>query len=150
MIINDHELSNEYQVDENTTLGFQFPKTRTQDESVFLECIDYVIFEDTRYEWTALDEETKTDILDMISMEDVKRIIEMLTTSCDVKIKERKIPNLITLFKIIFSKADLSEFYRTNFLLNKNNLDVEFIMGATPMERSIYITLLAEDLKDKK
>ena len=54
---------------------------------------------------------------------------------------------MLTLFKILFSRGDLDEFVKTNYLLNKNGLNLEPIMNSSPMERQIYTALLAEDLK---
>lgn len=147
MVIREYELQNEYELAENIKLGFAFPKTRKISEDLFIECIRYIIHDGIRYEWPSLHEETKNNILDMVSMEDIEKIIVMLTKSCEMDVRGEKFSSFPSLFKILFSKSDLNEFYKTNYLLNKNNIRVDTIMDSSPMERSIYVALLAEDLK---
>jgi len=147
MHITDYQLQNEYKVDGNITLGFNFPKDRKRDPSLFLDCIAYVINEGQRYEWNTLSEITKDSIVELVDMTDITNIIEMLTKSCVVNIKKDSFSNLLTLFKILFSSNETTEFFKTNYLMNKNKLEIDSIMNRTPMERSIYIAMLTEDLK---
>lgn len=147
MHITDYVLKNEYSVDESITLGFNFPKDRKISENTFLECIKYVKQDDNRYEWNALDEQTKNDILDLVSIDDMENIITMLRKSCHVVVRDYEFSDLLALYKILFNKTELNEFFKTNYLLNKNDVHIEPIMNSSPMERSIYVALLAEDLK---
>lgn len=147
MVINDIQLENEYKLNDEITLGFNFPRTRNTSEELFLECISYVIYNEQRYEWTSLTEETKENILDIVELDDVEKIVTMLTKSVDVSMRGKSFSGMLTLFKILFSRGDLDEFVKTNYLLNKNGLNLEPIMNSSPMERQIYTALLAEDLK---
>ncbi|QDH49121.1 baseplate hub assembly protein [Pantoea phage Phynn] len=150
MIIHDYDLQNEYAVDENVTLGFTFPAGRGESEKVFLECISYVIHNGTKYTWESLEEETKNNILDLVTMEDMEQIVLMLTKSCHVTVRDSTLHTLSPLFKVLFNKAEMMEFFKTNYLLNKNSLNIDNMMNCSPMERSIYIALLSEDLKNRK
>ncbi|QPI18046.1 baseplate hub assembly protein [Pectobacterium phage POP12] len=148
MVINDFELINEYKVNDSVTLGFNFPKDRKEDETMFLDCISYILHEGTRHEWNVLSENTKNDIVDLIDFEDVKNIIALLKKSCHVEIhREVHAESLLKLFRILFSKSEIVDFFKTNFLLNKNGLNIDTMMNISPMERSIYVSLLSEDLK---
>lgn len=147
MVINDITLKNEYKLNDDITLGFDFPRTRNITEELFLECISYVMYKEKRYEWTSLIDETKENILDIVELEDIEKIVIMLTKSIDVTVRGKSFSGMLTLFKILFSRGDLDEFVKTNYLLNKNGLNLEPIMNSSPMERQIYTALLAEDLK---
>ncbi|QFR55699.1 baseplate hub assembly catalyst [Yersinia phage JC221] len=147
--ITDYELQNEYQIAENIVLGFNFPRKRHMEASDLLECMSYIIYDGTRHEWSGLDSFTKTNIMDLIEIDDIEKIMEMITKSCHIVVRENDFSNLLTLFTILFNKSDLNEFYKTNYLLNKNNIHIGSIMDASPMERSIYVALLAEELKRK-
>lgn len=150
MVIHDMELSNEYKIGD-ITIGFKYPKNRmTEDVSQFIGCIDYIIQGDEKYEWCALSEETRNDILDIIEVKDIENIVNMLTHSCDVSIKKHKINTLLPLFKILFSKAELTTFYKTNYIMAKHSINIDTLMKSTPMERTIYIALLADELKKAK
>ncbi|AAX78629.1 protein of unknown function [Pseudotevenvirus RB43] len=150
MQVKDYELQNEYALDDSLTLGFRFPKHRKSSEELFLECIQYVKQNDTRYEWESLDEDTKNAILDLVSITDMENIVKMLRKSCHVVVRDLEFSDLLTLYKILFNKSELNEFFKTNYLLNKNEVHIEPIMNASPMERSIYVAILAEDLKQRQ
>lgn len=150
MQIHDYVLNNEYALDESITLGFTFPKNRDNSEQLFLECIQYVKQDNERYEWKALDDDTKNAILDLVSIDDMENIVKILRKSCHVTVRDMEFSDLLTLYKILFNKSELNEFFKTNYLLNKNEVHIEPIMNASPMERSIYVALLAEDLKRKE
>ena len=150
MQITDYVLENEYPLDESITLGFNFPKNRDNSEKLFLECIQYVKQDGVRYEWNALENDTKNDILDLVSIDDMESIVKLLRKSCHVIVRDIEFSDLLTLYKILFNKSELNEFFKTNYLLNKNEVHIEPIMNASPMERSIYVALLAEDLKRKE
>lgn len=147
MHITDYMLHNEYALDESLSLGFKFPKNRNNTETMFLECIQYVTQDGERYEWNALDDATKSDILDLVTIDDIEKIVRLLRKSCHVVVRDIEFSDLLTLYKILFNKSELNEFFKTNYLLNKNDIHIEPIMNASPMERSIYVALLAEDLK---
>jgi hypothetical protein len=149
MHITDYQLQNEYKVADNITLGFHFPRKRNMEASDLLQCLSYIIYNDERHEWSALDSITKNTIMDMIEIEDIEKIMEIITKSCHIVVRDNEFSNLLTLFTILFNKSDLNEFYKTNYLLNKNNIHIGSIMDASPMERSIYVALLAEELKRK-
>ncbi|UIW12578.1 MAG: baseplate [Enterobacter phage ENC19] len=150
MHVTDYVLQNEYALDDSLTLGFKFPKHRNNSEQLFLECIQYVKQDGERYEWNALDEDTKNAILDLVSIEDMENIVKLLRKSCHVTVRDIEFSDLLTLYKILFNKSELNEFFKTNYLLNKNTVQIEPIMNGSPMERSIYVALLAEDLKRKE
>ena len=147
MHITDYELQNEYKVDEQITLGFRFPKTRKVDETMFLECISYIVHNGTRYDWASLSDDTHEKVCDLVDMEDIENIVTMLTKSCEIKIKQDSFSNLLTLFKILFTKNEMIDFFKTNYLLNKHKIDIGTISKVSPMERSVYVSMLAEDLK---
>lgn len=148
MHITDFELQNEYVIDEQITLGFTFPKRRIADETLFLECISYILHNGTRYDWNVLDDDTRDRICDLVDMQDIENIVKMLTRSCDVRIKEDTIAStLLSLFKILFTKNEVTDFFKTNYLLNKHRIDLSAMAKVSPMERSIYVSMLAEDLK---
>lgn len=147
MHITDHVLQNEYPLDDSITLGFSFPKTRDTSEKLFLDCIRYVKQDGVEYNWNALDDSTKNEILDLVSINDMENIVKLLRKSCHVTIKDIEFSDLLTLYKILFNKTELNDFFKTNYLLNKNEVNIESIMNSSPMERSIYVALLAEDLK---
>lgn len=149
MHITDYQLQNEYKLSDQITVGFRFPKTRDIDSDDFIHCLDYVLYNSEKYDWSILDERTKSGIIDMIEISDIENIINMLRKSCHIKVKDTEFSNLLALFTVLFNKNDLNEFFKTNYLLNKNNIHIEPIMDASPMERSIYIALLAEDLKKR-
>lgn len=149
MVIQDYELQNEYTLDDNLVLGFTYPRDREISEKMFLDCIRYIIHDGKRYDWDLLEESTKDDILNVVSMEDMENIITMLRKSCNAVAKENTIDTLLPLFKILFTKAELNEFFKTNYLLNRNNLHVDTMMSISPMERSIYVALLGDDLKQR-
>lgn len=151
MLINDYDLQNEYRVDDDVVLGFTFPRSRNLEETMFLDCISYIIHKGERYEWLELEDETMNQILDLVTMEDMENIVLMLTKSCHVTVRnESTLHTLLPLFKILFNKSELNEFFKTNYLLNKNQLRVDTMMECSPMERSIYIALLGEDLKKEQ
>lgn len=147
--ITDYQLCNEYKIDDSITLGFNFPKTREINEDTFLHCISYILHNGTRYEWTSLDDDTKNSILDLVEVSDIEKIVEMLIKSCHAVVRDMTISNLSILFNILFTKSEVNEFFKTNFLLNKNNIHVESIMNTSPMERLIYVALVAEELRKK-
>lgn len=149
MHVHDYVLKNEYQVSDEITLGFTFPRNREISENIFLECIQYVKQDGDRYEWNALDEETKNAILDLVAIDDMESIVKLLRKSCHVSVRDIEFSDLLTLYKILFNKSELNEFFKTNYLLNKNDVHIEPIMNSSPMERSIYVALLAEDLRQK-
>lgn len=150
MVIHDHPLEREYQIDENLKLIFDFPRKRDVSEDVFLDCIRQVEHNGELYEWVTLDEGSKNAVLDMVGREDVESIISMLITSCRATIRDTTINTLLPLFKILFNKAELNEFFKTNYLLNKNALQVDTMMSCSPMERQIYVAMLADDLKKQQ
>lgn len=147
MHITDYQLQHEYKIDEQITLGFKFPKTRKVDETLFLECVSYILYNGTRYDWVALDDDTRDRICDLVDMQDIENIVKMLTKSCEIKIKQDSFSNLLTLFKILFTKNEMIDFFKTNYLLNKHKIDIGTMAKVSPMERSVYVSLLAEDLK---
>jgi len=149
MVIHDYQLVREYPIDENLKLVFDFPRKRDVSEDIFLDCIRQVEHNGQLHEWVSLDEPSKNAVLDMVTREDVENIVSMLIASCRVTIRETTISTLLPLFKILFNKSELNEFFKTNYLLNKNDLHVDTMMHCSPMERQIYVALLADDLKSQ-
>lgn len=148
MIITNFILRNEYKIDDDLTLGFTFPKTRETNDDMFIECISYIKFKDKKYPWNELSEETKNRVVDSVDFTALKEIYTMLRKSCSVEIKKNEFADtLLPLFRILFSKTEIEDFFRTNFYLNKNGLNIDTMMNISPMERTVYVALLADDLK---
>lgn len=139
---------------DNIKLNFKYPHKITDDYAdVFLKSIDSIEHEGQEYKWASLDEDTKTQIVDVITYDKFEEILTKLrsininqTIRC-CKNTELQIHSPLDLFKLMFSPDEIFIFYRTNRLLNKSEYAMSDIMNMMPIERNIALGLLEKEVQ---
>ena len=144
-------------IDENAELIFKIPENIYHDSAKMIyDNIEIVIFNDIEYKWDELDEDTQSNIIDMIDIEKFEEIVkklkpihfELVLKCCDTR--TIVYDDLMSIFKLLINPDEVFSFYEINHILTKNSYDLNAVMNMLPAERSIALSLIERDRKDKK
>lgn len=140
----------------NITIKFKYPDKRYDLAELFFKCVDTVNDGENTYEWSKLTKADKDAVVDLISYETFKELASQLlmidtyqTVTCCTK-HEIKYNDALSLFKVILNPTEIFQFYRINHVLAKHDYSIGDLMNMMPFERSLVLTLVEKDVKNKQ
>lgn len=149
---------------ENIVLFFAYPNEIYYDENgtpsydkIFLDNIKGIEYENKKYDWDELDDETKSNVIDIIEFSDfeyiinkmkIVRIYRRFTCKCK-RIIEIEMDDILDIFKMSIDERSITIFYDINSILVKNGFSIRDIMGMIPIERTIYLNQIEKEVKER-
>lgn len=144
---------------ETTSLELEFPETNEQNLSKqVLNNIKYVEHDGQRYDWDKLNDETKEDLFDLISVENLNDLLksmkpiylELKTKKCCDSSTHIVYDDLLSIFKLLVNPEEVFTFYEINHILAKNNYDITSIMNMYPIERTVALSIIEKEKAKEK
>lgn len=112
-------------------------------------------FKGKEYNWTDLDQDTKNNIVELITQDVFEEIIKKLkpiyfeiTLGCCER-HTLKYDTFESVFKLLINPDEIFPFYEINNILVKNNYGPDAIMNMKPFERNIVLALIEKEAKNK-
>lgn len=138
----------------NITFKFKLPERPDEPDVLFNKTIDRIYDGENEYPWSDL-ADYHEQLVDMISFDDFAKLssqfcsvyVNQTVTCCKKHVI--KFTRLLDLFEILLNPDEIFNFYRINRALVRNEYSLTDIMQMLPIERSIALTLVEKEIKDK-
>lgn len=138
----------------NITFKFRLPSEYAEPDVLFQQTIEEVSDGEATYKWKDIPE-YHSALIDMISFDDFSNLtkqfcpirVERTITCC--KTHEIRYTRLLELFELLVDPNEIFTFYRINRVLTKHNYQLSDVMNMFPVERSIALTLIEKEMKEK-
>lgn len=138
----------------NITFKFRLPTEHAEPDVLFRETIDEVSDGESTYKWKDIPEYHST-LIDMISFNDFEQLtkqfspikVDRTVTCCKQHVI--KYNRLLELFELLVDPNEIFTFYRINRVLAKHQYQLADVMNMFPVERSIALTLIEKEMKEK-
>ncbi|UYD57618.1 hypothetical protein OFDDKENP_00242 [Aeromonas phage B614] len=139
----------------NITFKFRIAEKSDSPDETFRNTIDKISDGENEYSWDDLVDQHDA-LIDMISFDEFAELSKEFrsikvqqTIQCCVK-HELVFDNMMDLFEVLVNPDEIFNFYKINRALVKYDYSTADIMGMLPVERSIVLSLVEKELKDKK
>lgn len=139
----------------NITFKFRMPDSTGSPDELFNNTIDRIYDGQAEYYWDELDEEQHEQLIDLISFDEFTELSKAFKPiSVNQKIScckdyDISFDNMIDLFEVLVNPEEIFNFYKINRALVRHDYSLTDIMGMLPIERSIVLSLVEKELKEK-
>lgn len=139
----------------NITFKFKMPNAPGAPDSIFLETLYKVSDGVSEFDWDDLRSQHDA-LIDMISFEEFS---ELAKSFKPIRVEQHikccvdhhiQFDNMQDLFMVLINPAEVFNFYKINRALVRHDYSIADIMGMFPVERSIVLSLVEKELKDKQ
>lgn len=138
----------------NITFKFRMPESTGSPDKLFENTIDRIYDGHNEYDWDDLVDQ-HDELIDLISFEefvDLSKSFKPIHVNQKIQCcKEYDISfdSMIDLFEVLVNPEEIFNFYKINRALVRHDYSLADIMGMLPVERSIILSLVEKELKEK-
>ncbi|APU01981.1 baseplate protein [Aeromonas phage L9-6] len=139
----------------NITFKFKMPEKSEAPDVLFNKTIDNISDGENEYNWSDLVDQ-HDELIDMISYEE---FVELSKSFRSIKVSQKiqccvehdlSFDNMLELFEVLLNPDEIFNFYKINRALVKYDYSLDDVMSMMPVERSIVLSLVEKELKEKK
>lgn len=139
----------------NITFKFRMPRKSGSPDELFYETVDRIYDGRNEYTWDELGDDERSQLVDMISYEE---FVELSKSFNPILVNQKircckdydiNFTNMLDLFEVLVNPDEIFNFYKINRALVRHDYSLADIMNMLPVERSIVLSLVEKELKEK-